>query len=96
MDIALGDLRVDCHAVVVALQPHSDKVDLTLYLPGYSEHTQDKYKGIAFLFLDQALGEYDVETRVGYIDLKARDEAPPRALSLAQLPAAFDSLLKPH
>jgi hypothetical protein len=96
MDIALGDLRVDCHAVVVDLQPHSDKVDLTLYLPGYSEHTQDKYKRIAFLFLDQALGEYDVETRVGYIDLKARDEAPPRALSLAQLPGAFDSLLKPH
>ena len=67
-----------------------------MYLPGYSEHTLDKYKGIAFLYLDQALGEYDVETRVGHIELKARDEAPPRALSLAELPMAFDKLLKPH
>jgi hypothetical protein len=96
MDIALGDLRVDCHAIVFGLQPHGDKVDLTIYLPGYSEHTQDKYQSVAFLFLDQALGEYDVETRVGYIELKARDEAPPRALSLAQLPPAFDKLLKPN
>jgi hypothetical protein len=96
MDIALGDLRVDCHAVVVDLEPRGDKMDLTMYLPGYSGRTQDKYKGVAFLFLDQALGEYDVETRVGYIELKARDEAPPRALPLAQLPTAFDKLLKPN
>ena len=67
MSIALGDLRVDCDAVVVDLRPQGDKVDLPMYLPGYSEHTEDKYKGIAFLFLDQALGEYDVETRVGHI-----------------------------
>jgi len=96
MDIALGDVRVDCHAVVVDLEPRGDKMDLTMYLPGYSGRTQDMYKGVAFLFLDQALGEYDVETRVGYIELKARDEAPPRALPLAQLPTAFDKLLKPN
>ena len=96
MDIALAGLRVDWHTVVVDLQPHGDKMDLTMYLPGYSEHTQDNYKGVAFLFLDQALGEYDVETKVGYIELKARNEASPRALPLNQLPTAFDKLLKPN
>jgi hypothetical protein len=96
MDISLGDLRIDYHTIVVDPHLQGDKVDLTLYLPGYSEHTQAEYRRIAFLFLDQALGEYDVETRVGYIELKARDQAPPRALSLAQLPTAFDKLLKPH
>jgi hypothetical protein len=64
-------------------------------LPGCSEHTPDNYEGIAFLFLDQALGEYEVEMKVGYIGLKARDEALLRALSLAQMPAAFERLLKP-
>ena len=96
MSIAFDGLRIDSDAVAVDLQHQGDKVELTMYLPGYSEHAEDKYKGIAFLFLDQALGEYDVETRVGHIELKARDEAPAHALSLAKLPTAFDKLLKPN
>ena len=96
MDIAVGDLRIHCDAVAVDLRPRTDMVDLTMYMPGYSAQTRDQYKRIAFLFLDQALGEYDVETKVGEIELKPRDEAPSSALSLAKLPAAVDRLSKLH
>ncbi len=94
--IAVGELQIDSDAVAFDLQSRGAMVDVTLYLPGYSPSTPEQYQRIALLFLDQALGEYDVETKVGDIDLKPRDEASPHALSLAQLPAAFDKLVKPH
>jgi hypothetical protein len=48
--------------------------------------------GIAFLFLDQALGEYDVETRIGEIRIEDTSKAPPKAYPLKELPVRFDEL----
>ena len=45
---------------------------------------------IAFLLLDQTLGEYDVETRVGQIGVAAPSGSAD-AVSLEQLPQAFDA-----
>jgi hypothetical protein len=50
--------------------------------------------GIAYLLLDQALGEYDVETRVGFIEVKPSNAAATGAVKLQQLPEAFDAFVR--
>ncbi len=56
------------------------------------DDSKQTYTAIAFLLLDQALGEYDVETRVGQILVKPIQQAPVNASPLAALPAIFDKL----
>jgi hypothetical protein len=57
------------------------------------EHDAIKTMGqMAFLALDHALGEYDVETKVGAIDLLPLDRAPKSAQPLADLPARIDEV----
>jgi hypothetical protein len=51
---------------------------------------------LAFLFLDQALGEYNVETGVGQIDVRPALEAPQDVQSLDKRRAAFDLLVLSH
>jgi hypothetical protein len=60
-------------------------------IPGYNEAEQDTYASIGYLFLDQALGEFDVETRVGQIDFEATSEHHTEAKPLRELPALVDA-----
>jgi hypothetical protein len=81
---------VKADTVSVLLEPDDQKVSLTVFIPGYDQENHNAYAGIAFLLLDQAVGEYDVETRVGYIEVKDSSQAPAQARSLQELPKAFD------
>jgi hypothetical protein len=54
---------------------------------------QDDYHGLAFLFLDHALGEYDVETRIGAVDVRAETQAAPSAQPFRTLREEFDALI---
>ena len=89
-DINYGDISVKADTVSVLLEPDDQKVSLTVFIPGYDQENHNAYAGIAFLLLDQAVGEYDVETRVGYIEVKDSSQAPAQARSLQELPKAFD------
>jgi hypothetical protein len=91
MDVNYGGVTVKARLVVVALEPAGPKANLTIFIPGYSQASHQTYMAIAFLLLDQALGEYDVETRIGNIDVKPAAEAPEKAYLLEALPKAFDS-----
>ena len=77
----LGDVRVDCHVVVVDLQPHGGKVGLTVYLPAIRSTRKIDTRESHSCFATRLLGEYDVETEIDYIELKARDDAPLHALA---------------
>ena len=45
------------------------RAGLTLFIDGYkTEH--DRYARVAFLMLDQSLGEYDVETKIGFVEFR--------------------------
>ncbi len=57
--------------VLIEVIPNSGKADLTVTMPGYAQETSNACKQIGCLMLDQALGEYDVETRVGGISFVA-------------------------
>lgn len=93
-DISYGDVLIKADLVRVSLEAAGSKANLIIYLPGYSDSERRNYMAAAFLFLDQALGEYDVETYIDQIAVKATDEAPHSSYSLQQLPSAFDRLLR--
>ncbi|MFC5461165.1 hypothetical protein [Massilia niabensis] len=90
-DIRVGEKGVNAADVHVVLHAQGEKVGLTVSIPGYkaSEHTP--YATIGYLFLDQTLGEFDVETRVGAIQFQAPSGSDTMAVSLHELPAAFDA-----
>ncbi|MCX7747469.1 MAG: hypothetical protein N2645_11375 [Clostridia bacterium] len=44
-----------------------NKVGLIIFIKDYKEEEKDIWGQIGFLFLDEALGEYDVETKIGAI-----------------------------
>ena len=90
-DLQYNGVSVKANSVSVLLQPDGQKVGLTLVIPGYTKAAHKTYAGIAFLFLDQVLGEHDVETRVGFINVQEPSAATASARPLSQLPGAFDS-----
>jgi hypothetical protein len=93
-DLQYNGIWVKASSVSVLLQAEGAKAVVIVCIPGYSEAARRDYLGIAFLLLDQALGEYDVETRVGSIEVRAPSSpAAAAAHSLRQLPDLFDALL---
>lgn len=60
-------------------------------IPGYNANEHKTYAAIGYLLLDQALGEFDVETRVGEIRFQAPSGGNSGTKSLRELPVAFDS-----
>lgn len=70
MDLEYEGVKVKADAILCSVRQDKAKVGVTVYIPGYREAEDKTYAGIAFLFLDQALGEYDVETKVGFIEVK--------------------------
>jgi hypothetical protein len=93
-DIGYGDVQVKADTVLAQLAPNGQRIDVTLLIPGHTAATHKTYLGITFLLLDQALGEYDVMTRVGGVDVRARVSTDKAAVTLKRLPAAFDALSK--
>ena len=93
MDISYAGISVKATSVLVKITSLGAKADIILYFPEYSRASHNAHMGIAFLFLDHALGEYDVETRVGKIDVRPLSDAPADSCTLEKLPVIFDNLL---
>ena len=73
------------------------KVGIMLFLDGYSEAAKSTWGQIGYLFLDEALGEFDVEMHVGAIMFFDRaSKYFDRAKPLAELPSAFDHVIRPE
>jgi hypothetical protein len=94
MDISFGDTTIKGDSVKVKMERAGDLVDLDVYVPGYSQAAHKAYFGAVFLMLDQALGEYDVETRVGRIQVEPAGSATGQTYSLKDLPQKFDDLFR--
>ena len=90
-DISTGDITVKASGVRIHLERYANNVDLTLYIPEFREEASNSFKTIVYLLLDEAIGEYDVETYVGGISVKHISAAPEETLSLNELPQVFDS-----
>ncbi len=72
--VEFGGKRVDPRDVQVTLLDNGENgLALNYFIPGFSEHDV-ALKQIGYLLLDEALGEYDVETRLGLIKMLPPDE----------------------
>jgi len=84
--------RVDPEDVQFTLLNNGKMAGIYLFMPGFQENDTD-LKQIGYLLLDEALGEYDVESRLGLIEMlpyDARTEG--ERYPLAELPRLFDQL----
>jgi hypothetical protein len=66
---------------------------IRLFIPSFREDDAD-WKQIGYLLLDDALGEYDVESRVGFLKMYSPDAlTTERRYPFVDLPQAFDQLV---
>jgi hypothetical protein len=93
--IHLKDLTLSPEDVWVTLQPDENKAGITLYMKGYCDELSSSYSQIGYLFLDEALGEFDVENRVGFVEFReAGAESEFQKKELKDLPSVFDQFVR--
>lgn len=94
VDMGYENVRVKVAEIKFSLEPDGDKPGITFYYDRYDESQRDSFAAITFLYLDNFLGEFDVETKVGFIDTKpASDPSQVTRLPLSELPTTFDKFV---
>jgi len=83
VSIDLDRARIDVHRA-------GERLDVALYLPGFTPGNETIQR-IGLIALDNAVGEYDMETRIGAIDWYPLTQAPSFARPLPELPAILDA-----
>lgn len=77
MTIQMGDVKLNPSDLAVALEPDGKKTGLTVFVKGYDETKKSQLLHVVYLMLDQAIGEYDMETKVGFIEMRPYEELSP-------------------
>jgi hypothetical protein len=92
--VEFGGIRVDPAEVEYSLLASETAVGLHLFIPGFTEG-DTRYGQAGYLLLDEALGEYDIETKLGLIKMFATEAQTggPR-YPLTELPRHFDELYR--
>jgi hypothetical protein len=91
--IEFQDVKLKPEQVRMRLARDGEKVGLTLLMPDYTEARGAEFGQAAYLLLDEALGEYDVETKVGFIEFEALPSTTPvDTVPLSELSTAFDRM----
>jgi hypothetical protein len=92
--LEFAGLRVGAHDVWITCHPDDGRWGLTIHLPGYEPTPDHRYEQIGYLWLDQSLGEYDVETRISFIEFASTDHgATVGDVSLNRLPSIIDGVV---
>ncbi len=85
--------RVQPSDVQFTLLDDGQRAGIYLFIPGYRDNDSD-LKQIGYLLLDDALGEYDVETKLGLIKMFPPDASTAgERHPLSELPGLFDQLV---
>jgi hypothetical protein len=91
--IELGDKSVNPTSVQFTLLDNGEISGIYLFIPGFDENDTD-FKQIGYLLLDEALGEFDVETRLGLVKmLPPENQTNGQRYPLIELPEKFDALM---
>jgi hypothetical protein len=94
VEFTFDDITVNSEQVCYVMTSRGSHVDVTIYFQNYNQERHAIYEQSAFLILDHLLGEFDVVTRVAYVQAAAEqpidliDRKP-----LCELPAEFDAYL---
>ncbi len=95
MEVNFGGKAVNPEDVHFNMYKDDDKVGIILFFDGYNEVEEDTYASIGFLLLDEALGEYDIATKVGFAEFHSRESEHFEGASLlSELPGIFDHYWK--
>ena len=90
--LEIGDQYINPKDVLFTLLDNGKSAGISLFIPGFQE-SDANWKQIGYLLLDQALGEYDVETRLGLIKMLAPEtRTEGNRYPLPELPVLFDQL----
>jgi hypothetical protein len=85
--------RVDPRDVQFTLLSNENMPGVRLFIPGYKE-SDSELKTIGYLLLDESLGEYDVETHLGLIEMLSPDtRTDGQRHPFPELPRQFDELV---
>ena len=90
--VMVGDLLVDPKAIRIAftVDPARERVDVTVYHPGFAEMPDEMRQAAAMVALESAFGEDGVERWIGWVDVATAE--PQGAFGLAELDAAVAAL----
>ena len=72
---SIGDVTVKAEDVYYHLYPNGDKLGVVLFFEHFSQDEYPLYGNLGYLFLDECLGEYDVETKLGFIEFQNRSSS---------------------
>jgi hypothetical protein len=90
-DLEIEGKEVKANDVHYLLAKDGEKLGVLLFFDGYTEEERNTYGQFGYLFLDEALGEYAVETKVGFIEFQSRESKHfARAHPLREMPEQFD------
>lgn len=67
-DLTFGGVSIKSDDVYYNLYKDEDKLGIVLFFDNYNQEERTIYGNLGYLFLDEALGEYDVETKLGFIE----------------------------
>jgi len=94
-DLEYGGKRIRAGDVRYVMAKDGDKVGIVLFFDGYTEEEKDIFGQIGYLFLDESLGEYAVETQVGFIEFQSQESKYfSRSSPLEDLPKQFDEYFR--
>ncbi len=89
--ITIDGLKVALKEIYFEVKDDKGRLGITLYIKNY--HKEDKrFNQAAFLLLDTLLGEYDVETKIGFIEIFPLAEDKKKLLQLNKLPNIIDRI----
>ena len=88
--IMFDTIEMDGQLMKFTYKPAGDVVDIKLFVPNY-DSSDDRYISAAFIMLDNALGEYDVETKIGEIEFLSVPNDTTNLLSFSEIPNVVDN-----
>lgn len=86
--IEYEDISLGPDDVFFTYRKNGDTLDIVLYLRGYDSDFEE-WENAAFILLDTIVGEYDVATKIGSIDMLPYKESP-NLKSILELPSLID------
>jgi hypothetical protein len=96
-DIKYGNKEIKAKDVFykIFMDSNPKKVGILVFMPGYKAEEEKTFSQVSYLMLDEALGEYDVETKVGAIIVEGQDSKHfPGSRPINDLGADFDAVMK--
>lgn len=90
-DVNFGNKTIAANDVYYKMFKDDEKIGLLVFIDAYNKEEENTYANIGYLFLDEALGEYDVEMKVGFIEIYSKESAHFKgSRPITELPDHFD------